>query len=125
MRKNTKYYLSSLESVRFNETRECELQKKIVLLSGKEAAFVSVYPRIIGQPFGCLDIEYVLLLNRHEEYGLFPIRQYPCFVHIARYLPGGYCKPNVIDVNQIENIGWGEIYRTKIDADNHTFDETP
>lgn len=115
------YYLSSLESERLEAVRECQFLRVLHFNTGKQAVLVSVSPPILGQDFGVpKDIENVVLCNRHEGEVLFPIKIFPCFVFVARAridLEGA-----VVDRDELEIIGWGELYRTSEDARTHSFD---
>lgn len=119
-----KYYLSSLESVSFELTRECSVIKMLAFTSGKKCMLVKVDPVVIGQPYGLgsEDIEHLVLTNRHEGEGLDPIVSFPCFVFITRPLFDVAENRDIIDKEDLENLAWGELYRTKYDADNHVFD---
>lgn len=122
--KPTTYYLSSLDSVSFAETRECVFTKKLAFTSGKECILAKVDPPVIGQRYGLggKDIEYLFLASRHEGEPLDPIKSFPCFVFIARPLVPDLEAKEAIDKEDLEIIAWGEVYRTKHDADNHVFD---
>jgi hypothetical protein len=117
------YYLSSLDSVKFGSTRECIFIKRLNLNTGKECVLVRLSPPVIGQDYGLgTDIEDFVLTNRHEGEGLSPIREFPCFVFIARPLIDDIGERDQITKGDVEIIAWGELYRTKSDADNHVFD---
>jgi len=117
------YFLSSLDSTKFSATRECVFQKRLRFRTGKECVLVKVDPLVIGQDYGVgEDIDLFVLTNRHEGHGLFPIKEFPCFVFIARPLIGDIESRDEIDKEDVEIVAWGELYRTKADADNHVFD---
>ena len=121
---NKEYYLSSLDSVSFEPTRKYSIVKMLAFTSGKKCMLVKVDPVVIGQPYGLgsQDIEHLVLTNRHEGEGLDPIRSFPCFVFITRPLFDVMEDRDVIEKEDLENLAWGELYRTKHDADNHVFD---
>ncbi len=122
MKKETTYYLSSLESVRFEPVRECELVKQMEFDTGKQCALVKLSPAVIGQPWGLVeDIEFFVLANRHDGEELFPISEFPCFVHVARLRSHDVMKREVISASDLENVAWCELYRTRSDAENHVF----
>lgn len=119
----TKFFLSSLESDRFEEVRECLVVKKMTFDTGKECAFVRLYPAVSGQPWGLAeDIAYFILATRHEGSRLFPINEFPCFVHIARPLKDHMEDCEVIAARDAQVVAWGELYRTREDATDHAFD---
>jgi hypothetical protein len=118
-----KYYLSSLESYFFEEPRECQFLKKILLESGKKAVIAKVVPPINGQNFNRSDdINFIILTHRHQGYGLFPIQKFPCFVFITLPLVDDVLNHDKFDSSELEIIAWGELYRTFSDAENHVFD---
>lgn len=119
------YYLSSLESVRFEPVRECRLSMKLTFDTGKECALVRLSPPVVGQPWGLSeDIEHFVLANRHDGERLFPISEFPCFVHIARLTAKPIGQGGTISASDLETVAWGELYRTRSDAENHVFDNS-
>lgn len=125
MNEDEVYYLSSLESVRFEPVRECRIIKRLEFDTGKQCALVKVTPSVVGQPWGLTtDIENFVLANRHEDEELFPITEFPCFVHIARILTGAVDSSSVISASDLQTVAWGELYRTRSDAENHVFENT-
>jgi hypothetical protein len=71
------------------------------------------------------DLEEVVLTSRHEGEPLPPAaRSFPCFVFVCRPLVDDVQGRDAIDKDEVEIIGWGELYRTRSDADNHVFDPT-
>jgi len=122
MRPEVRYFLSSLDSSRFEPVRECELLKQLWFDTGKKCALVKLNPPVIGQDFNVgADIESVVLANRHEGATLFPIDEFPCFVVIARPLKPGLEDRDTITMDDLQIIGSGELYRSRGDAENHSF----
>jgi hypothetical protein len=119
-----RYFLSSLESTKFSVTRECVFQKRLRLRTGKECVLVKVSPPVIGQEYGTgEDVDLFVITARHEGRGLSPIEEFPCFVFIARPLIDDIETPDEIEKRDVEIVAWGELYRTKSDADQHVFDK--
>jgi len=117
-----KYYLSSLDSARLKPVRECELTGCVRFRSGKEAALVKVFPGVVGQDFGVVDdLEHLVVTNRHEGEGLFPITSFPCFVFVCRPLVPNIEEAGELDASDVEIIGWGELYRSRADAEGGVF----
>ncbi len=78
------YFLSSLDSIRFEPVRECHIIRRMSFPSGNECALIRLVPPVNGQPWGAIgDMHYFVLANRHEGEHLFPISGFPCFVHVA------------------------------------------
>jgi len=117
------YYLSSLDYSTLEQTRVCQLLKFLHFASGNECALVCVDPPVLGQLFGVADdIDHLILAPRHEGYPLSRIREFPCFVHVARPRVEGLEFCDAIEVSDLEHFAWGELYRSRHDADNKVFD---
>jgi len=116
------YYLSSLDSTRFEPVRECRVQRSLSFDTGKAAVEARLSPTVIGQDFNRgSDIDTVVLSARHEGASVDPVTEFPCFVFITipRYGQGMLQSP--IHSDDLEIIGWGELYRTREDAERHAF----
>lgn len=111
------YYLSSLESRRFEQVRECRFVRVLRFGTGKECALVTLTPGVIGQPWGePRDLTLFVLACRHEGDSLVRISRFPCFVHVARILDPLVEVSEEISAAQVETIAWCELYRTEDDA---------
>lgn len=120
-----RYYLSSLDSYVLEAVRACDIVAIKHFDTGKECAIAVVDPAIPGHAFGlAADIVEVVLAARHEGEILSNICEFPCFVHIARPVIAEIRKQNVVVAANLENLAWGELYRSKSDAENHVFDRT-
>lgn len=117
------YYLSSLESSRFEPVRECRFDRTLIFDSGKVAVEARLSPGVIGQDFNrAADIETVILSARHEGSSLDPVSEFPCFVFITIPRRGYDLVESPVRSDDLEIIGWGELYRTHDDAERHSFD---
>ena len=119
-----KYFLSSLEDQSFENPRECILQKKIFFDTGKECFIACINPPQVGQIYGLggEDIKYLFLSARHQGNDISDIQEFPCFVHILIPVNKDVLKKDVLAKEDFHHISWGELYRTKEDAENHVFD---
>lgn len=118
----TTYFLTSLESSRFEDVRECVFIRKMTFDSGKEAALVKLTPAVDGQSWGLAgDAEYFVLACRHEGEHLFPVSTFPCFVHIARLLNDNAQHQDCIKTADVQAVAWGELHRSYEDAVEHAF----
>jgi hypothetical protein len=123
MQAGVTYFLSSLDSTRFELVRECMLVRRLKFDTGKQCALVRLNPPVNGQDFNTgADIEFVVLAERHEGGSLFPIDSFPCLVFIARPLRTDVASTETINKGEVEIIGSGELYRSRIDAEDHLFD---
>ena len=115
------YYLSSLDSTRFEPVRECRFVRLLTFDSGKTAVEARLSPAVVGQDFNRAgDIETVILSPRHEGSSIDPINEFPCFVFIT--IPQQHeTLQSPIRSDDLDIIGWGELYRTHEDAELHSF----
>jgi hypothetical protein len=115
-------YLSSLESVRFEPVRECEFVDLLTFDTGKVAAVAMLRPGVPGQDFGIgEDVEQVILATRHEDTSIDEIDEFPCFVFIAIPDGGKRIPSTPVRKDDLQIIGWGELYRSADDARDHKF----
>ena len=118
-----RYYLSSLESYALESVRTCDFVAFMHFDTGKACAIATVDPPIPGQQFGLrTEVTEVVLATRHEGDDLQAITEFPCFVHVARPVVSDIRSCDVISAADLENLAWGELYRSKDDAENHVFD---
>ena len=109
------YFLSSLESSRFTETRTCVFRKRMRFPTGKDAVLVEISPPVIGPDFGLGDneIDLLVLANRYEGATLFPIDKFPCHIFITRPLVEGIEERDEVRKEELEILAWGELYPTR------------
>jgi hypothetical protein len=123
MQADVTYFLSSMDSARFESVRECVLVRRLRFDTGKSCALVRLSPPVNGQEFNVGgDIKLVILAERHEGETLFPIGMFPCFVFIARPLRTDFAGTETINKDDVEIMGSGELYRSRSDAEDHLFD---
>lgn len=117
------YFLSSMESEQFRQPRRCIFLRKLRFTTEKICFLAKLSPPVIGQRFGLgEDLEKFILASRHEGESLDPIESFPCFVFIARPLIPDVDSRCHISDEDVEVVAWGELYRTRKDAENHIFD---
>jgi hypothetical protein len=61
-------------------------------------------------------IPFVLVAVRHQGASLFPINEWPVFVHVARPLIDSPELREKLRDDELELIAWGALYRTEEDA---------
>ena len=115
------YYLSSLDSVRFEPVRECRFVRLLTFDTGKEAVEAQISPGVIGQEFNRSDFDTVILTPRHAGVTINPVSEFPCFVHIAITRIVDLRIQSPIRADDLYNIAWGDLYRTRGDAERHAF----
>lgn len=116
------FYLSSLESSRFERPRKCRFERALSFDTGKAAVEAAISPPVNGQEFNRVpEIARVILAARHAEVSIDPVTEFPCFVFIA--IPkSDVVIQSPIRSGELEIIAWGELYRTMEDAERHVFD---
>ena len=111
-----------LESYSLEPTRKCTVLKRLAFSTGKECVQATLDPPILGQNLGTAeDVAEVYLSARHEGEALSPIEVFPCFVFVARANGPGVAENRTVDSSELTIIGWGELSRTRHDADRHAF----
>ena len=116
------YYLSSLDSVKFEPTRKCEFLSRLQLTTGKGCVLVRVTPPISLQDYNLTDdIDTLVLVSRHAGQDISAIQTFPFFVFIARPLLDSIQNREMISKDDLQILAWGELYRTRQDADDHRF----
>jgi hypothetical protein len=117
------YYLSSLDSARFDSSRKCEVLRRLHLDNGKDCMLVRISPPVNLQEYGVIeDVDTLVLLSRHSGQDLSTIATFPFFVFITRPLIHDVLDVDTIAKDQLQILAWGELYRTKQDADDHRFE---
>ena len=116
------YYLSSLE-VRDFQTHECYVVKPVRFATGCEGIIVRVNPVVIGQRYGLggADIDYLVLFCDIETDRINPPSRLPCLVRAWRFLSSNWTDIEPLKPQDISLVAFGEIYKTRYDADNHVF----
>ena len=71
-----------------------------------------IAPPIMGQPFGLggQNIHEIIIASRHAGYSIFSINEWPVYVHVAKLTSDAVSDKFTISKNDIESIGWAEIY---------------
>jgi len=112
------FYLSSTESHSFEEPRRCWRLKRLRYGDRDDLLLVSVEPVIIGQKYGLggRDIDTVVLAPRHLGVSLFPISEWPVYVHVARVLVEAPNLDAALRLEDLQLIAWAELYETEEDA---------
>lgn len=116
--KDPDFYLASSEGYDLEEPRRCWGIKRLSTTDRDDLLLVKIDPPLIGQTFGLgdRDIDRVLLLSRHVGHTLFPVTEWPTFVHVARLLiENPEARDNVLP-GEFESVAWAEIYKTEEDA---------
>lgn len=73
---------------------------------------IEIDPPLIGQIYGLggQDITNLIISARYHGSTLFPVREWPCHVYIARILDESIAKTLAFKKEQVEVIAWGMIF---------------
>jgi hypothetical protein len=112
------FYLASTEGYELESPRRCWRVKRLASESRNDLLLVKIEPPLNGQKYdmGGRDIDLVLIATRQQNASLFPINEWPLYVHVARPLIDNPENRDVLRENDFESIAWAELYRTEEDA---------
>ena len=115
---NPNFFLASSEGYRLEEPRSCKRVKRLRSDTRDDLLLVKIEPPLIGQPYGLggKDIDILIVSTRHKGDSLFPIKEWPVFVHVARLLIDNPEKREKIRDDEFESIAWAELYQTEAAA---------
>lgn len=115
---NPDFYLASSEGYGLESPRGCKRVKRMISTSQNDLMLIEIDPPLIGQKYGLggRDINHVIISPRHQGSSLFPISEWPTFVHVARPLIDNIENCDVLAENEFELIAWAEIYQTEEEA---------
>jgi hypothetical protein len=73
---------------------------------------IEIDPPLIGQAYGLggQDITNFVITSRYQGFTLFPIKEWPCHVYIARILDQNITKTLEFTRHQIELLAWGRLF---------------
>ena len=118
MKKNSYYFLSSLNYTNLEQVRNCKIEKIIKYKLFKKAAFVKIdIPIEYNNTF----YDHVLLISRHKGYDISKIKVFPFFVYVCILKNGENNFEHKIRIHDFENIGCAELYETENAARYHLF----
>jgi hypothetical protein len=82
------FNLASSEGYRLENPRGCKCIKRVRSDGRDDLLLIRVNPPLTGQPYrlGARDMDTLLVATRYEGDSLFPIKEWPVFVHVARLL---------------------------------------
>ena len=118
-RSEVDFFLTSSEGYDLEQPRSCIRVKRLGGRVVDDYLLVRIDPPVIEQKYGLGgdDVHELVLATRHEGQSLFPVSEWPLYVHVARPLRD-LSRDDIQSIgNQdIEIIGWGEIYEDEEDA---------
>ena len=119
------FVMTSSEGYNLEEPRDCVVLQWLDGDCPNRYLLVSIDPPLIGQNYGLgsRDVFEVVLASRHRGYSLCSIVEWPAYVYVALPLGDIRSKPGRLGKDDLELIGWGEIYRKREDIpSDHTLE---
>ena len=112
------FYLTSSEGYGLEEIRACFKARRLLASHPDGYLLCEIDPPILGQGFGLgsRDIHQVVLASRHVGYSIFNISEWPSYVHVA-WLPTDVGEKFSLSAGDVTEIGWGELYKNRGDAE--------
>lgn len=112
------FYLASSEGYDMAEPRRCWIIKRLTTDQRNDLLLVRIDPPLIGQKYGLggRDVDQVLMAARHQGASVFPVKEWPVFVHVARPLIENPQDRESLQDGEFESIAWAELYRSEQDA---------
>jgi len=108
------FYLASSEGYNLEDPRQCFRIRRLAGDHRDDFLLARIDPPLIGQLYGMggQDLDELVLVTRHKGASLFPIAEWPVYVHVVRPLVPVAGRDRLHD-NEIESIGWAELYETE------------
>jgi len=112
------YFLSSSEGYGLESPRACYVQRALAGRANDVYVLVMIDPPLPGQKYdrGDDDIRELVLATRHQGQSIYPVSEWPLYVHVAIPIEDIDATRSEIATEDLQLVGWGEIYRTRDDA---------
>ena len=108
------FYLASTEGYGLEEPRSCWRIKRLATTKRRDLLLIRIAPPLPGRTYGLEnDIDLVLVATRHQGSSLFPIKSWPVYVHVARFLIDDPESCDKLQDSDFKSIAWGELYLTE------------
>lgn len=112
------FYLASSEGYGMEEPRRCWRIARLTSPKRDDLLLIKIDPPLPGQKYGLgsRDLDRILVATRHQGASLFPINEWPVFVHVARLLIENPQEQDSLREEDFESIAWAELYKSDYDA---------
>ncbi len=112
MKTKPNFYLVSSEWRVLKEPRECWILNRFKYGDRDDLFLVKISPPIIyeDKQEGRVELEQIIIASRHEGITVAAIKEWPVYVHLARFKKNLTPDTNLLIESDIENVAWGEIY---------------
>ena len=109
------FWLRASEGYDVEEPRACYKERRLAGQHPDGYMVCEIDPPILGQPFGlgARDVDRVVFASRHFGFSLFPIEEWPAYVHVvlAAHVAEHEFALKREDDHRV--IAWGELYESR------------
>ena len=118
--KDPDFYLASTDYYNLETPRRVWRLKRMSGAGREDLSLARIDPPIIDAEYGsdAENIDIVLLATRHRGASLFPVAEWPVFVHVLRPMIKNVEHRDNLQTSEVRNIAWAEPYKTEEDARN-------
>ena len=109
------FWLRSSEGYGLENARACYKERRLGGGHADGYMVCEIEPAVIGQPYGlgALDIDRVVFASRHEGVSLFPIEEWPAYVHVGRLTEPMAEDEFALESDNLRVIAWAELYKSR------------
>ena len=107
------FYLTTAGEYRLlSKPRTCRFVKRLRDVNRDDYMLVEIDPPLLGQSFGLgdTDVMSLLLSTRHKGYTLYPVKEWPTYVYVARITDSKVFESESFTLEQVELIAWGAVF---------------
>lgn len=106
------FWLRSSEGYNLEDARACYKERRLEGGHADGYMVCEIDPPIIGQThgLGARDIDRVVFASRHEGVSLFPIEEWPAYVHVGRLTEPLAEDEFVLKRDDLRVMAWAELY---------------
>ena len=101
------------------DVRACYVEGRLNLKNNREYSLVNISPPI-QQDYGDKDIDKVVMTPRFVGSTLFPINEWPMYVHVCQILNEEAIKTDTASKDDLTILLWGTLYKSFDEANNET-----
>lgn len=109
------FWMSTTDGIPLEEPRACYKVRRLTGSNSDGYLLCEIDPPFIGQRYGLggRDIDRVMMAVRHRGRSLFPIGEWPAYVHVARLTVEIGDHQFVVERNDFKSMIWAELYDSR------------
>ena len=107
------FYLTTAGEYKLlSKPRACRFVRRMRDINRDDYMLVEIDPPLIDQSFGLggIDVTTLLLATRHQGWSLFPVKEWPTHVYVARIVDPKLLEATVFTRDQVQLIAWGMVF---------------